>query len=97
MEDQATLNANEEIEGGLLGQPSPWTWEHSGGLGSGEEPPTLEEEARHWCLLIAETSLAIDEAETPSQRAKYRRYLKRATFLYNQAIERLGRLEEVAA
>lgn len=73
---------------------SPWTWARPSGLLPGADPPSLLEEMRHWGLVIAEASLAIDEAQTHQERAKYGQYLRRATERFNEAAGRLAAFEK---
>lgn len=70
-----------------------WIWDHPSGLLPGEDPPTLEDEVLYLDIVVAEASLAVEQAQGSQEREKYRRYLRRAIERYNEATRKLAVLE----
>lgn len=81
----------------MSGSNGRWIWERPSGLLPGEDPPTLEEEVLYLDIVVAEASQAVEQAQGPQEREKYRLYLKRALERYNKAAERLAVLETEVA
>ena len=81
------------MNGKCESKPGLWIWDHPSGPLTGHDPPSLEEEVWYLEIVVAEASLAAEQAQSGKERGKYQGYLKRAIERYNEAAAQLGALE----
>jgi len=87
------MNSKSESNGRSPRGPNRWIWDRPSGLLPGEDPPSLEDEVAYLEIVVAEASQAIEQAQGPQEKEKYRLYLKRAIERHNKAAKRLAALE----